>query len=140
MTDTIFFRVAGAVAIGSPAVLLALLGLPALLDRRLSERAIARATAGCVICGLVACILVLVGMLATGDRSVILDLGDPLNLPEEHFHFHVQFLFDRLSVPFVILTFVLVGATGKLLMLHAGSRGAGSVPTTGVRVPSRASL
>ncbi len=33
-------------------------------------------------------------------------------IPDEHFHFHLKLVFDRLSVPFVILTFALVGVIG----------------------------
>ena len=35
-----------------------------------------------------------------------LELGDWVVIPQQHFHFHLKFVFDRLSVPFVILSFV----------------------------------
>jgi NAD(P)H-quinone oxidoreductase subunit 5 len=106
------FAVLGACVIATPALLLAVIGLTSLLARPLSEGAMARWTAGCVACGLAAALLVLASMLLTGARSVPLELGDWAAIPREHFHFHLKFIFDRLSVPFVILTFVLVGTIG----------------------------
>lgn len=113
MTESWLFRAIGFLAVASPSLLLLLLGIPPLLSRKLDETAMAKRTASCVLIGLTACLIILAGMLATGDRTVILDLGDPLTIPEEHFHFHVQFIFDRLSIPFVLLTFILVGAIGS---------------------------
>src|SRR5262249_4411079 len=49
-------------------------------------------------------------MLATDRRHVPVGLGDWVAVP--HYHFSVKFIFDRLSVPFVILSFVLCGTIG----------------------------
>lgn len=95
-----------------PALLLAVLGLAPLLYRPLSEDAMARWTASCVTCGLLAALLILALMLISGSRYVPVELGDWVAVPQEHFHFHLKFVFDRLSVPFVVLTFVLVGTIG----------------------------
>ncbi len=51
-------------------------------------------------------------MLVTGRRNVSVEIGDFVVIPHEHFHFHLRFMFDRLSVPFTILSFVLVGTIG----------------------------
>ncbi len=51
-------------------------------------------------------------MLISGDRHVPIELGHWISLPEQHFHFHLKFVFDRLSVPFVILTYLLCGTIG----------------------------
>ncbi len=60
--------------------------------------------------------MVLLGMFAGGQRHVEVELGNWVALPDahsgEHFHFHLKFVFDRLSVPFTILTFALVGTIG----------------------------
>lgn len=112
MSDTLLFNVIGVGVIAMPALLLAVLGLTPLLSRPLSEDAMARWTASCVVCGLLAALLVLGEMLRSGSRYVPLELGDWMAIPEEHFHFHLKFVFDRLSVPFVVLTFVLVGTIG----------------------------
>jgi NAD(P)H-quinone oxidoreductase subunit 5 len=51
-------------------------------------------------------------MLITGQRDVSVNFGDFVVMPAEHFHFRIRFMFDRLSVPFTILSFVLVGTIG----------------------------
>lgn len=106
------FNGIGACAIAMPALLLAVLGLSPLLGRPLGEVAMARWTASCVVCGLLATLGILALMLASGARSVPIELGDWVAIPREHFHFRLKFVFDRLSVPFAILTFILVGAIG----------------------------
>ena len=112
MSDGNFITLIGACVLVMPALLLSVFGLTSLLSRPLSEDAVARWTASCVVCGLLASLAVLVSMLISGSRSVTIELGDWVQIPSAHFHFHLKFVFDRLSVPFVILTFVLVGANG----------------------------
>src|SRR5205807_119915 len=63
-----------------------------------------------VIVGLLAAVAILATMLATGERHVLLDLGRWVEVP--HYQFSVTFVFDRLSVPLAILTFVLCGTIG----------------------------
>jgi NADH-quinone oxidoreductase subunit L len=106
------FTALGLGVLAMPALLLAVLGLAPLLYRPLSEDAMARWTASCVSCGLIAALLVLASMLISGSRHVPVELGDWVAIPREHFHFHLKFVFDRLSVPFTLLTFVLVGTIG----------------------------
>lgn len=108
----LIFQALGIGTLVAPAVLLAVLGLTALFARPLSESAMARCTQVSVIVGLIAAMGILSLMLMTGVRYVPLELGNWVSIPEEHFHFHLKFVFDRLSVPFVILTFVLVGTIG----------------------------
>lgn len=103
---------AAAVAVSAPALLLAVLGLSALTHESLGERATARWTSACVALGLLATLTVAALMLATGERSVSLELGRWITLDPGHFVFHVTFLFDRLSVPFALLAYVLVGTIG----------------------------
>src|SRR5205814_7768369 len=58
-------------------------------------------------------VLILFLMLLTGRRQVNIDLGNLVVLTDpEHFHFHLKFVFDRLSVPFVILSYLLIGTIG----------------------------
>jgi NADH-quinone oxidoreductase subunit L len=111
------------VVVLAPAALLLALGLPALIGRALGEEPIARAVRVCATVALVASVGVLAGMLATGDRHVVLDFGKWVSIGAHeaagsgtkpghapHYHFAVKFVFDRLSVPFLILAFVLCGA------------------------------
>jgi len=109
----------GLTVIAVPALLVALLGVPFLCGRPLSERSIGRILPAGMFIGLSAALGVLALMLWQGQRVVPLDLGDWISLPAHggdgtggHFHFSLKFVFDRLSVPFAILSFVLCGTIG----------------------------
>ncbi len=110
-SETLFY-ILGLCVVGSPMALLASFGLTALLGYPLSERWLTRFTATAVLFGLTASLAILAMMLVLGTREVPIELGNWVVIPEEHFHFHLKFIFDRLSVPFVILTFVLTGIVG----------------------------
>jgi NADH-quinone oxidoreductase subunit L len=98
----------GGLAIAAPLALVLFLGVSSLLDRRLSESAISTAIRTAIVAGLLACLGVLVLMLASGKRHVVVVLGAWVET--EGFHVTVKFVFDRLSVPFALLSFVLTGA------------------------------
>jgi len=102
-------EVIGGMAIASPGALFLLLGICGLLGRRLSERTIITWTYAAVIVGLAASLWILISLLTSGERTVLIDLGDWFSIPQQHLHFHLKFLFDRLSLPFVMLTFILCG-------------------------------
>ncbi len=102
----------------SPVVLLALLGLPMIVGRRLSESTQANFTKAATLFGFLAAVAILVWMLTTGQRRIIIELGDWVAIEEEHFHFHLKFIFDRLSVPFAILSFTLCGVVGAFASLY----------------------
>ncbi|MEX0586823.1 MAG: proton-conducting transporter membrane subunit, partial [Pirellulales bacterium] len=102
----------GAGVVLPPLILFAVLGVPNLVARPLSERATAVWTESAVLTGLAASVAILGLMLATGTRHVPIEFGDWVSIPQERFHFHFKLVFDRLSVPFAILTFVLVGTVG----------------------------
>jgi NAD(P)H-quinone oxidoreductase subunit 5 len=100
----------GTVVVTAPVLLLVDLGLSSLLDCKLVERTVTRACQAATVVGLLAAIIILALMLATERRHVTVRLGDWVAVP--HYHFSVTFVFDRLSVPFVILSFVLCGTIG----------------------------
>ena len=100
----------GVIVVAAPASLVALLGITSLIDRDLTEQRTARILAAGTITGLMAAIVLLVAMLVTGKRHIPIDLGDWLDIAE--YHFSVKFVFDQLSVPFVILSYVLSGTVG----------------------------
>jgi NADH-quinone oxidoreductase subunit L len=112
MTEANVFHILGIVVVVAPAILLAAMGIPPLVGRPLSERIIARWTVGSVVTGLLAAIVILIMMLLSGTRHVSVELGEWVVIPEHHFHFTLKFVFDRLSVPFVILSFLLCGTIG----------------------------
>ena len=111
MPDTaLLVTILGLVAVAAPFALLALLGVTSLVDCKLTERSTAVACQVAILVGLVASTTVLGFMLATGERRVEADLGAWVSIP--HYEFTVKLIFDRLSVPFALLSFVLVGTVG----------------------------
>jgi NADH-quinone oxidoreductase subunit L len=106
----------GTAIVLAPMLLVALLGGSSLLGRPLSEQTSARAVASVTTFGLVATIVVFAFMLITGTRHVIVGAAELVRLENEHnqapYHFATKFVFDRLSIPFVALTFTLLGTVG----------------------------
>jgi NAD(P)H-quinone oxidoreductase subunit 5 len=108
----------GYVVITTPLLLLLLLGVSTLIGYKLSERTITESVMVAVVSGLVASLAILALMLTVGSRHVPIDLGGWVMIPgdsstgHEEYSFTIKFVFDRLSVPFVILTFLLSGTIG----------------------------
>lgn len=102
--------VLGTVTVIAPFALMVLLGTSTLTGWQLSEPAINRSTQTAVVSGLLAAIAVLLLMLLGGQRHVVLELGDWVEIP--HYHFSIKFVFDRLSIPFAILSYILTGTIG----------------------------
>jgi NAD(P)H-quinone oxidoreductase subunit 5 len=109
-----FEQVLGLGVVIFPSLLLAILGVAALIGRPLGEQVTSRCTQIAVTAGLLCAVVVLASMLITGNRNVQIELGDwvVIHDPQVPFHFHLKFVLDRLSVPFVILSFVLIGTIG----------------------------
>jgi NAD(P)H-quinone oxidoreductase subunit 5 len=97
----------GQIVLLAPFLLLVILGGSALVGRPLSERSISRWARLTMVVGLFAALGVLVAMLVKGTRHVAVLSAEWISLP--HYHFFAKFVFDRLSVPLVILTFLLCG-------------------------------
>lgn len=99
----------GITVVAAPLVLVFAIGIFMLTGHPLSERGIARLTQMLVTTALLAACLLLAIMLSTDRVRYVVDLGRWVDLPTEHFHFTLKFLFDRLSIPFVILSLALCG-------------------------------
>ncbi|QDU82189.1 NADH-quinone oxidoreductase subunit 12 [Polystyrenella longa] len=112
MTLDLLLQIFGTCVIACPAILLFVFGLSTLLGFPLSERVLSRLTEVCVLFGLFSAVSVLALMLLYDLRHVPIEIGNWVLIDEEHFHFNLKFVFDRLSVPFVILTYVLCGTIG----------------------------
>jgi NADH-quinone oxidoreductase subunit L len=112
VTQHDFSQLLGLGVVIFPSLLLLILGATALVGRPLNEFVIGRLTQVSVVGGLVCAVAVLMVMLLTGQRNVPIEVGDWVVLHGEDFHFHLKFVFDRLSVPFAILSFVLIGTIG----------------------------
>lgn len=112
MSDNVefIFWVLGLIVVCAPLVMVLALGLSSLLGQPLSERAIGRCVQISVCTGLLAALAILGLMLFMGTRHVPVELGSWVHIPK--YHFKIDFVFDRLSVPFVILTFLLCGTIG----------------------------
>jgi len=100
----------GLVAFAAPVLLLCVLGAPALVGRQLGEDAVARACRWTIVTGLLATLAVLALMLVHGTRQESIALGEWVVIP--NYQFSVKLVFDRLSVPFALLTFLLCGTIG----------------------------
>jgi NADH-quinone oxidoreductase subunit L len=98
----------GLTAVVSPLLLTIVLGVSSLLDWKLPEKTTANLVFVTIVSGLIAAASVLLLMLATGTRHVAIHVGDWVMIPYLY-HFSVSFSFDRLSIPFAILSFVLAG-------------------------------
>ncbi|HYT94528.1 MAG TPA: proton-conducting transporter membrane subunit [Gemmataceae bacterium] len=107
LDHTLLITILGLTALAAPVLLLCVLGISSLLNRRLSEAATGRACQIAIITGLVASVAVLVLMLLHGTRHEPIELGEWVVIPT--YHFSAKLVFDRLSVPFAILSFVLCG-------------------------------
>ncbi|SIN80083.1 NAD(P)H-quinone oxidoreductase subunit 5 [Singulisphaera sp. GP187] len=102
----------GLVVVAAPLLLTIILGVSSLLNWTLAEETTSKLVHIAIVSGLLAAIAVLALMLALGTRDVAIPLGDWVAIPR-HYHFSVKFVFDRLSVPFAILSFVLSGTIGS---------------------------
>ncbi|MBO0698898.1 MAG: hypothetical protein J2P46_10925 [Zavarzinella sp.] len=100
----------GLVVIAAPFALLAVLAITSLVEVRLSERAVGLTCEVATTTGLLASAAVLGFMLWSGERRVLVDLGEWVSI--SGYDFSVRLVFDRLSVPFALLTFVLCGVVG----------------------------
>jgi NADH-quinone oxidoreductase subunit L len=104
-----WFQLLGILVVASPAMLVVLMGLKALLGLSLRERTLHYWTAATTTIGLLAALAILGGMLKNGIHLIPIEMGNWVVIPEQHFHFHLKFVFDRLSIPFCILSFILCG-------------------------------
>jgi len=98
----------GVVTVASPAAMTLILGTILLLGFRPAEWFTHRILQLGVVVGLMAAVGTFVGMQISGQYEILIDLGEWVHIPPDY-HFQIELLFDRLSVPFCILAFVLCG-------------------------------
>jgi len=115
--DSAMFQFLGIVVVASPLLLTLALGFSSIMGWKLSEDRTANLIYLAIMSGLIASIIVLVSMLISGDRHVAIRIGDWVGIP--HYHFSIKFVFDRLSVPLAILSFVLAGTIGAFASKYA---------------------
>jgi len=95
---------------GAPVALLCVLGLFSLLGRPLAEQHVGRLVPLAIFAGLLASLGMVAVMILRDTRHVTVELGNWIEIP--HYHFSLKFLFDRLSLPFVVLAYILCGTIG----------------------------
>src|SRR5262245_1173937 len=100
-------NVLGLLVLASPVMLVMVLGLSSLLEIRLSEQTTGKICQVAIVTGLLAAIGILGLMLVDGTRHESIEVGQWVVIP--HYHFSAKLIFDRLSVPLAILSFVLCG-------------------------------
>jgi NAD(P)H-quinone oxidoreductase subunit 5 len=104
------FTILGLMVVGAPALLVFVLGLCSVVGKQPSERVTGLLVQTTIGAGLIASLVVLALMLRWGPRHVVVPLGEWVHI--HHYHFVISFVFDRLSVPLVILSFLLCGTIG----------------------------
>ena len=113
-----YLQALGLIVVVSPFLLTIALGVSSLLGRPLSEERITSLVYAAIVSGLISAVAVLAAMLFQGLTQFPIDLGRWVLIPNPRpgepdlYHFSVKFVFDRLSVPFAILSFVLSGTIG----------------------------
>jgi NADH-quinone oxidoreductase subunit L len=113
MNTAILTNFLGFSTVVAPLLLLLVIGCSMLLQYNLSEATIGRWMKGTIGFGLVTAVSMLAIMLLTGSFREVVDFGNLVTINDVHFHFHLSFIFDRLSVPMVILSLVLCFTIGS---------------------------
>jgi NAD(P)H-quinone oxidoreductase subunit 5 len=104
--------------IAAPIVLMIAVGISMLIGRPPGEQAMARLIRLTVVVALICAVGVFIVMLSTGTRRLVLDFGDWVSIHAddgEHshdYHFKAKLIFDRLSIPFLVLSLILCGTIG----------------------------
>jgi NADH-quinone oxidoreductase subunit L len=106
------------VVILAPTLLLACLGMASLLGLALHEQVIARLTQVAVILGATSAVAVLALMVAKDRPYVAVEVGNWVAIPAQNFHFHLKFDFNWLTLPFALLSFMLIGTVGAFSSLY----------------------
>jgi len=107
----------GITVVLTPMLVVLVKGFWSLVGHPMRERTIGRFVTGGGAVGLIAALGVLAMMLITGERHVTLEFGNWVVIPGEY-NFNVKFVFDRLSTPFVLLSFALVGVVGAFAVRY----------------------
>ena len=114
----LLLNILGLLVVVGPFALAVALGGTSLLGRKLPEARTTSLVYAAIASGLLASVALLVAMIIGGRTQFALDLGrwvviaDPVHEGQFLYHFSIKFVFDRLSVPFAILSFVLSGTIG----------------------------
>lgn len=101
-----------------PLAALVATALIAVLDLPIKENRSNILAMGSILAGLIGSLGLLTLMLISGRNSIVVVLGHWFNLPEQDFGFTFEFLFDRLSLPFLILAQLLSGVVAAFTRVY----------------------
>jgi NAD(P)H-quinone oxidoreductase subunit 5 len=101
-----------------PLLALAATAAIAAFEAPVNERATNRITQASIAASLLGTAGIVVLMLVTGENSLRLELGTWTSLPRERFQFAFTFLFDRLSVAFLVLSLLLSGIVSAFARVY----------------------
>ena len=122
MDHSTLITLLGLPAVAAPALVFGILAVASLLDRKLNEAAIGQLCQGAILIGLASTLSVTAVMTTMHHYHESVEIGEWVAIP--HYHFSIKLSFDRLSLPFAILTFVLCGTVIFLVsMFFAPERG-----------------
>ncbi|HMP79918.1 MAG TPA: proton-conducting transporter membrane subunit [Pirellulaceae bacterium] len=109
MDSITVIQVLASLVLLSPLMLVVYCGVQSIFGFVGSERATSGWTTACIVFGLLATAGTAVVLVATGGQEWTLELGSWVALPNHSFEFHLKFIFDWLSLPFVLVTYILAG-------------------------------
>jgi NAD(P)H-quinone oxidoreductase subunit 5 len=112
----------GSVAVIAPGLLIPILGISSVLNFKVSEKTTDRFIRAFIAIGLISLCGVLAIMLVSDKRYIPIDFGRWVHLEEgrtvagidhsEHYSFAIKVVYDRLSIPLAMLSFILCGTIG----------------------------
>ena len=112
MTPEDLWRWAAILPVAAPSILVLLLALSGLRRRRLAEPVVVRMTHLVVLLAGLGAIAGTLLAVRAGHPSVSLDVLRLLHVPDTGFELRIVLLYDRLSIPFLFLSVLLVGIVG----------------------------
>lgn len=119
MTDIHFWaRLCCLLILLAPLTSLLATALIAVLDLPIRERRSNYLAQSSILAGLLGSFGMLALMLISGRASLVVGLGDWISLPAQHFRFSFEFLFDRLSLPYLILAQLLSGVVAAFARVY----------------------
>lgn len=102
----------------APLLALLVTSVIAVLELPIKERRSNALTQLAIAAGLLGSLGLSVMLAVSGQQSIVVELGHWIALPDQHFHFTFEFLFDHLSLPFLILAQLLSGVVGAFARVY----------------------
>jgi NAD(P)H-quinone oxidoreductase subunit 5 len=111
-------RAIGLVIVLPPLLALVATAVIAVFEAPVNERMTNRLTQASIVAALLGATGMALFLVASGRHGISVEFGDWVRLPEHHFRFTFKFLFDGLSVAFLLLSLVLSGVVGAFARVY----------------------